>query len=44
MLATANDETVIELPEQVRIASSPELEDLVVKLFGPRVSFHALNS
>jgi len=40
----ANGETIIELPEQVRIASSPELEDTVAKLFGPRVSFHSLNS
>jgi len=44
MLASANGETVIELPEQVRIASSPELQDTVAKLFGPRVSFHSLNS
>jgi DNA polymerase III subunit alpha len=42
--APANGETVIELPEQVRIAPSSELEDVVGKLFGPRVSFHALNS
>ncbi len=40
--APANGETVIELPEQVRIAPSAELEDMVGKLFGPRVSFHAL--
>ncbi|HLN88398.1 MAG TPA: DNA polymerase III subunit alpha [Candidatus Limnocylindrales bacterium] len=44
LLASANGETVIELPEQVRIASSPELEDTVAQLFGPRVSFHSLNS
>jgi hypothetical protein len=44
MLASANGETVIELPDQVRIASSPELEDAVEKLFGSRVSFQALNS
>ena len=44
MLAPANSETVIELPEQVRIASSPELEETVAKLFGQRVSFHALSS
>jgi DNA polymerase-3 subunit alpha len=42
--APANGETVIELPEQVRIAPSPELEDMVGRLFGPRVSFHAVNS
>jgi DNA polymerase-3 subunit alpha len=40
----ADGETVIELPEQVRIASSPELEDSVAKLFGPRVRFHPLDS
>jgi DNA polymerase-3 subunit alpha len=44
LLAAANGETVIELPDQVRIASSPELEDTVEKLFGSRVSFQALNS
>ncbi|HSK30134.1 MAG TPA: DNA polymerase III subunit alpha, partial [Candidatus Limnocylindria bacterium] len=42
--AQANGETVIELPEQVRIAPSPELKDRVGRLFGPRVSFHSLNS
>ncbi|MBM4297812.1 MAG: hypothetical protein FJ143_08740 [Deltaproteobacteria bacterium] len=40
----ADAETVIELPEQVRIASSPELENTVAKLFGPRVSFQPLNN
>ncbi len=44
MLAPINGETVIELPEQVRIAASPELEETVEKLFGQRVAFHALNS
>ena len=44
VLAAADGETVIELPEQVRIASSPELADTLEKLFGPRVSFHSLNS
>jgi DNA polymerase-3 subunit alpha len=44
MLAAADDETVIELPEQVRIASSAELTDAVERLFGPRISFHALDS
>ncbi|HYA29074.1 MAG TPA: OB-fold nucleic acid binding domain-containing protein, partial [Acidobacteriota bacterium] len=43
MMAAANGETVIELPEQVRIASSPQLEKAVEKLFGQRVSFHSLN-
>ena len=44
MLRSANGETVIELPDQVRIASSPELEGTVERLFGARVSFHALES
>jgi DNA polymerase-3 subunit alpha len=39
MLTSASGETVIELPEQVRIASSPELEQTVEKLFGQRVAF-----
>jgi hypothetical protein len=43
-MAAASGETVIELPDQVRIASSPELEDRVERLFGSRVSFSALNS
>jgi DNA polymerase-3 subunit alpha len=37
-------ETVIELPDQVRISSTPELEATVEQLFGPRVSFQTLNS
>jgi DNA polymerase-3 subunit alpha len=40
MLTSASSETVIELPEQVRIASSPELEQTVERLFGQRVAFH----
>jgi hypothetical protein len=44
LMAALEDETVIELPDQVRIAASLELEDTVEKLFGARVSFHALNS
>ncbi|HMF47509.1 MAG TPA: DNA polymerase III subunit alpha [Candidatus Saccharimonadales bacterium] len=42
--APANGETVIELPEQVRIAPSPELEDMVGRIFGQRISFHSLSS
>ena len=42
--APANGETVIELPEQVRIAPSPELEDMVGRIFGQRISFHSLRS
>jgi hypothetical protein len=44
MLGTGQSETVIELPDQVRIASTPELEATVERLFGARVSFHSLNS
>jgi hypothetical protein len=32
------------LPEQVRIAPSRELENLVDERFGMRVSFHSLNT
>lgn len=44
MLQSTNGETIIELPEQVRIASSPELERTLERLFGARVSFHSLES
>jgi len=44
MLASANGETIIELPEQVRITSSQELTATVERLFGSRVSFHSLDS
>jgi DNA polymerase-3 subunit alpha len=44
MLGASQGETVIELPDQVRIASSPELEATVEQLFGTRVSFHSLDS
>jgi len=44
MLASAHGETIIELPEQVRIASSQELTATVERLFGSRVSFHSLDS
>jgi len=37
-------ETVIELPDQVRVAFTPELEANVERLFGARVSFHTLLS
>jgi DNA polymerase-3 subunit alpha len=40
----ATGETIIELPEQVRIAPSRELEALVDERFGMRVSFHSLNN
>jgi hypothetical protein len=35
-------ETVIELPEQVRVALTPELEKSVSKLLGSRIVFHSL--
>ncbi|MGH7853104.1 MAG: DNA polymerase III subunit alpha, partial [Candidatus Binatia bacterium] len=44
MLGTGQGETIIELPDQVRIASSPELEATVEQLFGARISFHSLDS
>ena len=37
-------ETVIELPDQVRVTTTPELEAAIGRLFGPRVRFHSLNS
>src|SRR5262249_24519515 len=36
--AVGTGETVIELPDQVRVASTPELEATVQRLFGNRVS------
>ena len=44
MLASVNGETIIELPEQVRITTSQELTATVERLFGSRVSFHSLDS
>ncbi|HEV8722697.1 MAG TPA: DNA polymerase III subunit alpha [Candidatus Binatia bacterium] len=44
LLQSINGETVIELPDQVRIASTPELVGTVERLFGARVSFHSLVS
>jgi hypothetical protein len=35
---------VIELPDQIRVASGPELGALISKLFGPRISFRSLES
>ena len=37
-------ETVIELPDQVRVSATPELAAMVERLFGPRVSFQPLTS
>ena len=44
LVTSTNEETVIELPAQVKVASGPELTDTVAKLFGPRISFHSLES
>jgi hypothetical protein len=44
LFATGNRETVIELPDQVRVASTLELEATVLRLFGSRVSFRSLES
>ena len=44
LLAEGVSETLIELPDQIRVASGPELESIVSKLFGPRISFRALES
>jgi DNA polymerase III subunit alpha len=41
ILANGNSETLIELPDQIRVASGPELVDIVSSLFGARVSFHS---
>jgi DNA polymerase-3 subunit alpha len=44
LLAEGVSETVIELPDQIRVASGPELGAIVSKLFGPRISFRSLES
>ncbi|HEY7167609.1 MAG TPA: DNA polymerase III subunit alpha [Candidatus Binatia bacterium] len=44
VLASAQDETVIELPDQVRVAASPDLELEVARRFGTRIAFHAFQS
>ena len=44
LLAQGVSETVIELPDQIRVASGPELVLLVSKLFGARISFRSLES
>jgi hypothetical protein len=42
LVAEGNSETMIELPDQIRVASGPELVDIVSKLFGSRVTFDSL--
>ena len=44
LFASGKGETVIELPDQMRVASTPEFEATVQRLFGSRVSFHSLES
>jgi DNA polymerase-3 subunit alpha len=44
VLASPKGETVIELPDQVRVASTPELEAIVEQRFGTRIAFHSLVS
>ena len=44
LLAPDKGETVIELPDQVRVAPTPELAATVQRLFGGRVSFHSAES
>jgi DNA polymerase III subunit alpha len=39
---TGQCETVVELPSQIRVAATAELQEMVVKLFGSRLSFHSL--
>ncbi|MGH7827550.1 MAG: DNA polymerase III subunit alpha [Candidatus Binatia bacterium] len=43
-VSPARSETVLELPHQVRVASSPELVETVKRLFGMRVTFHSAQS
>jgi DNA polymerase-3 subunit alpha len=42
LYAASQGETVIELPSQVRVAASPELEASVERIFGARLSLHSL--
>jgi DNA polymerase-3 subunit alpha len=44
LLAQGSSETLIELPDQIRVASGPALETIVSNLFGPRISFRSLES
>jgi DNA polymerase III subunit alpha len=44
LFAPGKVETVIELPDHVRVASTPALQATVQRLFGTRVSFHSLPS
>jgi hypothetical protein len=44
LIAAGHQETIIELPSQVRVTSTPELEATVERLFGRRVSFSSRES
>ena len=44
VLAATKSETIIELPDQVRVASTPELAAIVEQRFGARIAFHSLES
>jgi len=44
VLTSPKNETVIELPDQVRVASTSELAAIVERRFGARVAFHSLES
>ncbi len=44
VLTPSKSETVIELPNQVRVASSPDLQETVERFFGKRVAFHLAES
>jgi DNA polymerase-3 subunit alpha len=43
-LSPSRSETVVELPHQVRVASSPELMETIERLFGMRVSSRSAES
>jgi DNA polymerase-3 subunit alpha len=43
-LSPGRNETVVELPHQVRVASSPELMETIERLFGMRVSSRSAES
>jgi DNA polymerase-3 subunit alpha len=43
LVAGSRSETIIELPDQVRVASTPELEESLQKILGGRLSFHSLD-
>ncbi|HWO41780.1 MAG TPA: DNA polymerase III subunit alpha [Candidatus Eisenbacteria bacterium] len=43
-VANGGDETVLELPQQVRVASSAKLMETVERVFGIQVTFHSFQS